>query len=167
MEASKLSGNKIIVSDIESHVIKKQTGLPSLPLKPGMHNLVMRKLIIGFVYKHENAPTIVGIDPGYSNGLAILFAGHVICTDVVYSVEKLILKLKLLLKVLKSDTVRIKIGNGAIPIRDKIFDLMVKEFPQFPVSIVDERRTSIRNGSDRSRHEEAAIIIAKRSSSTS
>ena len=137
--------------------------------KIALDNSMKKNEIISRVIRYfstEETYCHIGIDPGKSIGISIIYMGDIMMTYLTDSSKKMILWIKKQLVNLEYSSLIIKIGNGGGKSRQDIV-LRVKEYFVGNVQIqeVDEKRTSIKTTSEISIHEEAAIRIARRTGS--
>lgn len=106
---------------------------------------------------------IVGVDPGKTIGLAILYMGEILTTNVFLDLNELIFWIKRQLRLVNASKIIFKIGFGENYWYKIIFDRIDKEFSNIAeIKAINEYRTSIRSDNGRIIHEEAAIRIAQR-----
>jgi len=84
-------------------------------------------------------------------------------TTVLLSLEKTIVWIKLQISKMVIDNLTIKIGNGWKQELNRFVTIISREFSKYGVIlIVDEKRTSIKDRGNKTIHEYAAILIARR-----
>lgn len=104
-----------------------------------------------------------GIDPGHNIGLAVLFHKKILDTEVVYTIDGVIRWIRKNHRILRSNNCVIRLGDGGDITQKNIKNRLIKEFDKgYRIEIVDESNTSIRMSHSRTKHEEAAILIARR-----
>lgn len=106
---------------------------------------------------------IIGVDPGKTIGIAILYMGELLTTNVFLVVDELIYWTKQQLRLINASNITFKIGFGESNWYKILFDRIHKEFSHIAeIRAINEYRTSIRSNNGRIIHEEAAIRIAQR-----
>ena len=120
--------------------------------------------IISVLVKHKGTRTcLVGIDPGKTIGISILFMDEVVHTTVVTSLKQMLFWMKKKITGIQYDLLVIKIGTGGGDIQSMIITTISQNFhSNVSIELVDERNTSVKGSRNLSIHEEAAIKIARR-----
>ena len=140
-----------------------------------MHDIKIQKIIAVDLYdsvdhaidralqllkgKELYSKVFIGIDPGERPGLAIVGDDILIQKTQVESPEQVLRMIKRFLKEFPADETTIRIGNGAILIRNRIINSLIPL--EIPIEIVDETKTTPSQRLDRKEKDiEAAAAIA-------
>ena len=160
MELDALSEQDFVITDNSHENLNGRFNV--LRLDNSVDPLLLRKLIINHIYPYTNKYDIkIGIDPGYSIGIAYLHRDIEIFTDVSYTIEKTVLKIRKQIEKLKTKSIIIKIGDGAT--HTELLEMLIREFGKIAIiEIVNEYKTSVKSKNNRSVHEDSAVLIAKR-----
>ena len=134
---------------------------PILKLSNRDSNHKIRALIIEKATKCQERLCIVGIDPGMSVGVSIIYCEETFETNVFYQFSHLKRWLENRLKGINFGTLIFKIGNGGGAKKEEYIRLLKQNFTA-PIFEVNEWNTSIREGGELTIHEQAAIKIAHR-----
>ena len=118
--------------------------------------------INGILYGDLSGVCLVGVDPGKTVGIGIIFRGDIVGTRKFVDFDRMVEWLRNELRLLDFEELIIRIGSGGSEYNEPIVDLLFKEFGSVGrLEIVNETNTSKRV-EGRSRHEEAALRIAQR-----
>lgn len=146
----------------ESDTWNRDLPNPILRLNRRYSTYKIRALIIEKVTQCKDRQCIVGIDPGVSVGVSIIFCDETFETNVFYQFSKLKVWLENRLKDINFTNLVFKIGNGGGSKKDDYIRHIKQNFT-VPILEVDESNTSIREVGELTIHEQAAIKIAYRS----
>ncbi|MDH5400849.1 MAG: hypothetical protein OEY49_00020 [Candidatus Heimdallarchaeota archaeon] len=155
--------NQIIISSPqEKHLFDQQI----LIIHQNLSIITIRSLILKqLICKPKFFKCFIGIDPGKSIGTALLIEGEVITSNTFSSMRKLIIWISNKIKEIQYHQLVIRIGDGGGADRNyEILNSIIKQFSEISViELVNEVNTSVRRDGKIPIHEEAAILIAKRS----
>lgn len=105
---------------------------------------------------------VFGIDPGDAIGLAVVADGQPLMVDQVFDPEAAVARLAAWQRGLVADAWFAHIGDGAPMIGVRLEGLLHKRLDGVAVRFVPEQETSPGSPETRSRHTDAAILIALR-----
>lgn len=157
------SKTTLIVTD--SSQIAKQISHPNIIIISDNKEIDVIRAIILYYLKDISLPKVcvIGIDPGKTIGVAIIYMNEIFATNSFLTLESLIHWIKQKVIILKFDELIIKVGDGNKKESSQLFKSISQEFSIIgKVLLVDEKFSSIRRTRCRNIHEEAAIIIANR-----
>ncbi len=130
----------------------------------GHRSVTLTSLLSGInsFFTQPTGLCLVGIDPGKTVGVGLIFNGSVLATRTFSDFRALVIWLRGELSLLAFEELIFRIGDGGDKYHEPLVDLLFKEFGHLgSFELVNETRTSVRVGS-RSLHEEAALRIARR-----
>ena len=150
----------IITSHSEFHDIKQKEAVAADAYDSLDHAVdVALRLLIG---KEMYAKVFIGIDPGEFPGVAIVGDDVLLHKTQVESPEKVVSLIKQYLREYPSTETMIRIGHGALIIRNRIINSLIPL--HIPIEIVDETKTTPSKQISRcEKDSEAAAAIALRS----
>ncbi|MCY3411427.1 MAG: hypothetical protein INQ03_07320 [Candidatus Heimdallarchaeota archaeon] len=130
-----------------------------------MHEDTIRSIVFSKLRKNEpERICIVGIDPGKTTGMAIFLNNDLINTTICFSLEMVLDWVANSVANIPYDRLVIKIGTGEKSWFNKILEPITFIYKDIAEIIeVDESHTSVKRKKRFSIHENAAMIIAKRS----
>ncbi len=134
-------------------------------LRFSSHRSVTLTSLLSGINSFFTQPTglcLVGVDPGKTVGVGLIFNGSVLSTRTFTDLYALVTWLRKELSLLAYEELIFRIGDGGDKYHEPLVDLLFKEFSHLgSFELVNETRTSVKVGS-RSLHEEAALRIARR-----
>ena len=157
-----LSNMDIVITTKEESVFVRHKKL--LILNSNVESNFIKCQIINKL-KEENIKKycIIGVDPGKTTGVAILYIGEIMATNIFLDLNKLVYWIKQEISVINNTEITFKIGFGDSYWYKIVFDRIHKEFSSIAeIKPINEFQTSIRSDYGRIIHEEAAIRIAQR-----
>jgi hypothetical protein len=134
----------VITTDAEKHLVKHARIIPYKEIE-GLETVIGNVLQIAYGKEYYER-LVIGIDPGEVIGLAVVADGKVVETENCFSVAETLKKIENILKSNESTPmapVSIKIGDGAITIKEQIILALSKALPQnIVLECVSEAGTS-------------------------
>lgn len=130
----------------------------------GHRSVTLTSLMSGInsFFTHPTGLCLVGVDPGKTVGIGLIFNGSVLATRTFTDFHELVSWLRHELSLLGYEELIFRIGDGGGRYHEPLVDLLFKEFGHMgSFELVNETRTSVKVGT-RSLHEEAALRIARR-----
>jgi hypothetical protein len=147
----------ILTSNSEMHVIKSPKVIAADAYESVEHAIdLAQQMLLG---KDMYNKLIIGIDPGDKPGIAIVGDDVLIQKLNVETPEKVLIKIKMIIKEFPSKDIIIRIGHGSIITRNRIINSLI--VLKLPIEIVDETKTSSNQQTSRAeRDSESAAAIA-------